>query len=101
MTLFIVVFLSRPWGLTAFKCGCSLASTTTRYRPTRRFPMLGSVTYHRIILIRIILEDCVDVWKTLLARAKVMVGPDRTENLNQHRTISIIVLDLDRSFKYQ
>lgn len=56
--------------------------------------MLGSVIYHRVILIRIILEDFVDVWKILPAPAKVMVGPERTENLNQYRTIAVIVLDL-------
>lgn len=60
--------------------------------------MLGSVIHHRIILIRITFEDCVDVWKTSLAPVKVMVGPEHTENLYQYRTIPVIVLDLDLLF---
>lgn len=63
--------------------------------------MLGSVVHHRVILIRITFEDCVDVWKTSLAPVRVMVGPERTENLYQYRTIAVIVLDFDPLFYYQ
>lgn len=63
--------------------------------------MLGSVIYHRIVLIRVIRGAHVNVWKTILAPVEVMVDKDSTENLNRHRTTPIILLDLGCQFCYQ
>lgn len=58
--LFFIPFLNWSSDLTAFRYRCSLAPTATRSRPAARFLMLGSVIYHRIVLIGIIRRGRVD-----------------------------------------
>lgn len=78
-----------------------MASTITRSRPARGFLMLGSVIYHRTVLIRIIREELVGVWNTLLAHKKAMAVPERTENLDQYAAIAVVVLDAYYPFSEQ
>lgn len=63
--------------------------------------MLGSVIYRRVILIKIIREDYMGVWKINLAPVEIVVDKERTENLNRHRTTAVIILDPGWPFYYQ
>lgn len=71
-----------------------LAAHGYKISPRSQLSMLGSVIYRRIILIEIIREDYVGVWKIDLAPVEIVVDKERTENLNRHRTTAVIILDL-------
>lgn len=77
-----------------------LATHGYEISPCSQLSMLGSVIYRRVILIKIIREDYMGVWKINLAPVEIVVDKERTENLNRHRTTAVIILDPGWPFYY-